>query len=402
MPLDPSIPLGGRTPEYQSPIGTLGRIAQLREMQQIGEQRRLLNESRQRDLDDDDAIRTALQRHGGNPDSAIDELYAAGRGTAASGLSKQLYDWRKAKGEELKLSLENTEKRLTMASQVAQSMTDEASFQSGKKAIAALLGKDTAELLGPMYDPDTVKQAVTWGTTRAEHLRAQNDAITNALAAGRLSLDAAKDHREHQQKVLEARPRWLASGAAFFSTAQDQDDWDFFGELLQKGGMPADLLQAFGPEWSPDAVQRALKLGMEPVEQVRTAGDAASRAETRRHNQTIEQETTRHNQANENAQGGVQNRGEAVAERWKADALAQLEKELKDNPYPRPTPEQVATRRLDIERSYWAQLGGEPALRKKMLDLADGIKTAKDEGAKKRMRQQLEHFRAVYSHMTGR
>src|SRR3990167_5772343 len=145
------IPLQTQLPQARSPLQTLGALAQLREARDMQESRDLLNEQRRRALDDDQAIRSALQQHE-TPDDAVTTLYRAGRASAAGSLSKSLGDWRKEQGGALKEQLANSETKLKLSTQIAQGITDEPSFQRGKKAIASLLGADMAANLGDEYD----------------------------------------------------------------------------------------------------------------------------------------------------------------------------------------------------------------------------------------------------------
>ena len=60
MPIDSRIPLGAQAPQMRSPLQTIGAISQLRAQQDMEDSRRLLNEGRRRQLEDDDAIRETL------------------------------------------------------------------------------------------------------------------------------------------------------------------------------------------------------------------------------------------------------------------------------------------------------------------------------------------------------
>jgi hypothetical protein len=167
MPLDPRIALGVQAPQARSPLQSLGNIAQLRDAEEQNSQRRMENEQRRRGLDDDTAIRAALQQHD-SPDKAMEVLYKQGRAGAAGLLAKQVFEERKSRAAQEKEELANTASRLDYAGRIAQGIVDEASHQNARRAIGALLRPEAGAALGETYNPDRVKQALAWGTERKD------------------------------------------------------------------------------------------------------------------------------------------------------------------------------------------------------------------------------------------
>jgi len=278
MPIDPSIPLSLRAPDLQSPTQTLGSLMQLQNMQQQNASNAMLLQQRQREVQDDHAIRSAIQKHaapGGMPDydSAAADLDAAGFGSAAVKLRTSVYQQRKELGESLAKQQENLKTRLGLAAQIAQGIDDESSFQRGKKAISSLIGEDLAANLGDTYDPVTVKRGIKWGMSAKDNAEAQHKAAQDALRA----IDLQQQGPKKQADAFEA---WTKSASTLFSIANTPEGWQKAQALLKQGGAPDTVLAQFAGEWSPDAQKAASQIGISPEKRAELAGQAASRAET--------------------------------------------------------------------------------------------------------------------------
>jgi hypothetical protein len=264
--LDPRIATSIATPSSVSPFKTLGQLATLREQEDVNRQRGLLNEQRRRDLDDDAAMRDVLSRTH-NVDDAIDELYHQGRAQAAGYLSKQVYEQRKSAADQTKEQLAANKQRIDMATQVLQTVNDQKSLDTARAAIRPLIGDDLFQYVPAEYgDGSGVKQVVGWGTTRAEFLRQQNDAIDHAFKAVDISLQAARDADQRQKNKDDAAQYWTKAASVALSNTRNQGEWDNYQRIAVGFGAPAPIIAQFGPQWSPDAVAHAKKLGMTQAE----------------------------------------------------------------------------------------------------------------------------------------
>ncbi|MGH9371854.1 MAG: hypothetical protein ACRD15_10025, partial [Vicinamibacterales bacterium] len=324
--------------------------------------------------------------------------------------SKQVFDWRKSKADEMKAQLENDGKLLTFSSQILQGVSDETSFQSAKRAIKSLWGDrgDTvASQLGEMFAPGRVKQVLAWGTARSDELKRQQDAIVNARAAWDLQLDISREGREREAAMIEAREKYQLSASQMLSTARSQEQWDQFQRLLSQGGVPTDILARFGNQFSPQAVERARALGMGPGER-----------ETVRHNRVTEGQrdrelTIRKQEADQNPQRDLNTRGDltrrSTAERWKQDRFAEIEEavaEIEDLHRPlsgmkrdpeydgrvRAAIEELGEKKLQVEDSYRAQIGLGPILETEFELTRDPTKNA----------AAIRKLRTTYKSLTGK
>lgn len=445
MPLNTQIALQTTTPQARSPIQTLGALAQLRQQDDLNQQHTLANEQRRRELEDDSAIRETLQRTG-SPDTAIDELYKGGRAEAAGVLSKSVYEHRKAKAEETKRTLENQDKQLTFATQIFQGVTDQASLDTARKA-AAVIVPDLIQYVPQEYDPKKVAQVVDWGTSRAEHLKSQQDAIANANKAWDLSLQQAKDWRERDKNNRDAREYWTQAASALMPTSTSQEEWDAHQALLANSGAPLDLLAEYGNQYTPAAVENAKKLAMKPTD---VAAVAHQKVEETQGQQNIGLRTREVAVREEEA--GLGKRGQALTpnkiadvNRWKANEYQKLEADMRKDPnFTDPgtgalslddnAKAEIGKRKLEIENGARAQMGeaplfqaehdlaGDPAkgkeLRKvrntikaltgdeapleRMEKLADALKKEKDPSKVTALRQQLAAMRQQYGELVGR
>jgi hypothetical protein len=326
MPIDSSIPLSVRMPEFQSPMSTLGSLMQLQGMQQQAQSNSMLLQQRQREVQDDHAIRSAIQKHaapGGMPDydSAAADLDASGFGSAAVKLRTSVYQQRKELGESIAKQQENLKTRLGLAAQIAQGIDDESSFQRGKKAISSLIGEDLAANLGDTYDPVTVKRGIKWGMSAKDNAEAQHNAAQDALRA----IDLQQQGPKKQADAFEA---WTKSASTLFSIANTPEGWQKAQALLKQGGAPDTVLAQFAGEWSPDAQKAASQIGISPEQRATLAGQAAGRAETARHNLT-EEGIQRQTQTREDKKfavtygAGVDEQGKPLPENATARAIAE-------------------------------------------------------------------------------
>lgn len=394
MPLDPSIPLRTQAPAMQSPIRTLGALAQVRAYQQAAEDNRLQIEARRRALDDDHAAREALRASNGRPLDAINSLYASGRYDAAGALAKQYHEQRKAAADELKARLENDERLLKFSGQILQGVSDSSSAETAKRALRVMWGDrgdGVVGLLGEGYDPDRYKQILSMATDRTEHLRQQQNAIQNNQKAWELMLQVGRDEQTRQKNAIEATKYFRESASQMLSTARNQEEWDGYQRLLAMNAPPtiqaAPILAEFGNRWSAEAAQRARQLGMSQAERETERHYRVTEANQAEANTIRRQRLEREEATGGAGRGLTANRRSEIAE-WKGRQYAELEKAAKDSAL---EPEYVANRKLEIENSAREMLGLPPLEQAEIAAAADPSKHA-----------DLLKVRQTYRSLTGR
>src|SRR5215831_17592276 len=119
MPIDPNIALGIRPVQPpMDPFQTLATLQELRDRQQMSQERDLANQQKQSQLDDETALNQAIQAHA-TPDGRLDtngvmaDLQRAGRGNAVSALQSKMLDWNEKQANAIKTQSETMTKNLT-------------------------------------------------------------------------------------------------------------------------------------------------------------------------------------------------------------------------------------------------------------------------------------------------
>lgn len=278
--LDTRIPLGVQTPQSSSPFKTLGQLAQLREQRGQDEERQLANEKHRRELEDDDALSAALQRHS-NVDDAVDELYQQGRADLAAGLSKHVSDARKSALDRVSAQADADKKRMELGTNIFQTVNDQQSLETARAAARPIIGDDMMQHVPTEYgDGSAIKQVVGWGTSRQQFLQQQQEVIANAHKAVELSSAAARDWETRNENKRKAAVEWTKTVGNALALTTNQDEWNKYQRLavdpVNGLGVPAPVVAQFGTLWSPDAAKKAKKLAMTPAEQDASANAASN------------------------------------------------------------------------------------------------------------------------------
>jgi hypothetical protein len=282
MPVMPDtrIPLSGddgRQPNT-SPFQTLGAMMQIKENQQQYEARRLENEKRRRDLEDDDDMQAALQSNE-RPEEAIQSLWKAGKSTAASRLSKDVTSARTSEWQEKDAQLKLQGDRIGHAGQLLGAAHDDASYQTIRPQVAKVLeplyGAAINDYLPTQYgDGKQVKALITAGTTRGQQIEQQRGITQNWIqlyAAGAASLDDLMQHApellgpdgtinpntakwsENAIKNQDAQQEMLTRQ---LFAAPDQPTWDSYIAAAYHNGMPKAVVDKFADKFNPDQKKR--------------------------------------------------------------------------------------------------------------------------------------------------
>lgn len=250
-------------------------MEQLRAYRSLNRERELEIQQKQRDLDDDDDIRSTITRFvpqggDGEPDwdGVLNDLHSRGRGTAALRLQDKIIDVRKKQVDTLKSQLDNTQTTLKLASNIAQSITDQDSFSRAVPQIGKLLGTNVASMFGSQYDPKVIEQLVAQGMSASDLMQKQKNAFDQAQKVLDNTRNALKDDRDWAEKQPKLHDDWTKVGSNYLSLATNQQDWEQGLSMLRQGMsmLPPEFREGvatqFGDQFSKEAVQKARLLGM--------------------------------------------------------------------------------------------------------------------------------------------
>jgi hypothetical protein len=350
---------GGDRPSF-SPIQTLGALMQIKEQQMAYEGRRLENEKRQRELEDDDAVSNALMQHE-RPEDAIEYLWKNGKSDAASRLSKDVLGERTARWQESDAQLKLNGTRLEQASQLLASVKGKgnAPYQTVRPQVAKLVepiyGQAINDYLPTEYNESQIDALIQAGTSRRDQIQQQRDLTNNWMelySRGALSFsDLAKkfpelvgpDGKPNPNAAQWAKPAMDAQQdmqellMRQLLTAQSPDEYHQILATAHDNGMPSGVLQS-APAWIDDPRERHQKLTMLGMTlPQRATAEAAARnadrmtdAEERRQDRFEAAERRR----NEAAAGrGTLTPNQRYSEEDSQEKeIAETEKQLRENP----------------------------------------------------------------------
>lgn len=280
--LDTRIPLSSQAPPARSPLQAIGVLGQLQAQAELGEQRRLMNEQRQRALEDDEAIRSTLPRHP-RPDDAIEDLYRQGRPSAAAALSKNVFEYRKSQADALKTDLDNRKAKFKMASQILRGVLidgTENAYQSALPAVRSLVGDDLASQLGSQYDKKTIEGALAWGDEYDSYLDGQLKATKAASEAMDLQHKPEVDAIARAKNQEDAYTHWMKAASNSLGVVKNQQQLDTVRAALIGAGAPPAIFDQFG-DYDAGFNERARKLGMTAAEEGQEANSAAIREQAK-------------------------------------------------------------------------------------------------------------------------
>jgi hypothetical protein len=204
---------------------------------------------------DDAATRFAFQDAKGDPIKAVETLEQGGNYGPAMKIRSQLNEQRLKGLDEVKKTLEITDDRLKTASQLLQGVSGApdpaAAYAAVLPKVRAVIGQDLAGHLPDAYNPDVVKQAMSWGMKASEVVALRRQATLDANSAIRNALTKT----ELVDKLTHASATWA-------QTIDTPEEWaQMLEQVKHLGGDSApDVLAKFAPDYSPDAVAAATKL----------------------------------------------------------------------------------------------------------------------------------------------
>lgn len=204
MAIDASIPLQVNVPQF-NPMQTLGQIYQLKNAKQEQQQNDIKLQQLQQGQADDAATRSALSSATSvdpntgvptlNRNQALSQLYKSAP-KAAIGLQQgwQKSDLEAAKQQldNQKTDLENKKAHVDLVGQLANGVTDEASYQA-TRTYALQHGLISPDEMPPQYDPNLVKRAQSNALTAKELLDTQAKKLDQDHASLELARQVAAD-----------------------------------------------------------------------------------------------------------------------------------------------------------------------------------------------------------------
>ena len=263
MPLDPSIILGGQPAATTSPLELASSVVQLQAVREAAEVRRLAAEEARQKAADAAAIRKVLTETGGDVVAALPRLRTIAP-RAALEFETEIARRQKEGFDALKSKQELASKQLDLGIRLLQGVDNQQAYDLVRPMIGTM-APQIAEAMGETYDPARVQQFLQVGLTQKDLYDRRQDALK-----------------------LFTEGKGAQGVGQYLSTAQSQEEWD--GILKSAGalGVPAAVLAPFGTTYSPEAAARAGQLAITPEKRAELAGQAATRAETARHDRATE------------------------------------------------------------------------------------------------------------------
>lgn len=276
MPIDPSIALGIRMPEFQSPIATLSSLMQVQNQRQIMAQRQLeinktVKDEQERDLFTQIVTKHRLNSPGGalNWDAVLDEADGVVPEVSIKARTA-VAQARKAMADNEKTQLENVNTKLGLGVGILQQITDQSSFDRLMPQLRKVVQNDAlVDNLGGTYDEEKIKNARNWATSQKDIVAAQQAALGNIYKAMELAQTAGRDATNKGKIDNEVQASLMKAASTYFSLATNQDQWDTATKGMKAMGLRDENLAQFGGTFSPTAVVRARQLGISREEQAK-------------------------------------------------------------------------------------------------------------------------------------
>lgn len=378
MPFNPQIPLGGQTPQAQSPFQTFSdmmRAKQSIDASRIQKQQERIGqielEKVEQDKLDDDLFRDLTQKNLGkdgtpNWQAVSRSALAAGKFDVAQKAQTQHDNALKADDVRYTTSLNQLKQQVGLVRPLFQRAYEaydpakpetlaqaQAMWDVALKKSQDTFGRDEPgpngqpmrklpaliEGIPKQFSPDAAKQIVTFGLTMDEDIKLQNQAIAK--------LKEAADLRE---KGLSAEVKERESIGNLLATTKSQEDWDKALGLYANRNITPGVLESFGATFSPDAVNRAGRLAMGEKEwQV-----SRDRIADNNRQSFNDAETRKRNELNDAAKLA----GDASGlDKWKTEKLMDIDRRLAGEfsytgTSSKITPEQANNERKMVQDAY--------------------------------------------------
>lgn len=176
MRLDPSIILGVKPAQIESPVNQLAKVLQIQEMQQMGQQRSMQMQDAQRQREQQNRL-TSLLASAGDAQDLPEQLMRGGFIDQAGAIrksradaAKSMADVDKTKADTEKAQFQTAKDKVALIWNVASGVKDQPSYTQALSILQAN-GIDIASTGAPAeYDPDFVENAKQQALTQAQRL----------------------------------------------------------------------------------------------------------------------------------------------------------------------------------------------------------------------------------------
>ncbi|MDO9402035.1 MAG: hypothetical protein Q7T46_11410 [Polaromonas sp.] len=194
MPLDPSIILGVKRPQFTSPQEMYAQKAQFDQnelAQRLGGLKVQEFEQGQRDQNQ---LRNVYSQFGKDTEANINALYKAGLGKEAGAYAKSQADQQKSVADTQKAQIEAHLKKLEVAGQILSGVRDQSSWDAARAQTAQMLGPEAAAMMPPQFDAALVEQKRNQALSVKDQLEQKWKAMayTTPDANARLSADTSR------------------------------------------------------------------------------------------------------------------------------------------------------------------------------------------------------------------
>lgn len=255
MPIDPSIAMGVKAPQFESPVNALAQLLQVQSAQQQNQLGQMKLDEYQRGTERTNRLQALLGSF--KPDAPADEqvgsLTRGGFLTEARSLAESSAKVAKDKRDAEKAQLEAMGQKLSLGAQILGSVKDQASYDAAR-VTAQQAGLDVSNM-PPQYDAAFVAAKRTEGLTALQQLEqhwkqqnydldlkkadetARHNGAVEKNAAGQLAVSQGQlNVAQGNLKVAQAREtRETAAGKVPSGYRQGPD-----GTLVAIPGGPAD------------------------------------------------------------------------------------------------------------------------------------------------------------------
>ena len=199
MAIDPSIALQLRPIQHTDPLESFSKLLALKNMQQQGlmgaeslKGAQLSNQVAQRGINEDQQIKDALAKTGGNFQAALPSIIQASP-TKGLEFQKNLMGAQKLKLETTKMQLEHDMKTTEFTGQQLAAVKDQDGYQGALDTLKAA-GVDTSRM-PPQFDPNTVQGYIQKGMSIKDRLQQEHQKVLEGLRGREVATTEATQAR---------------------------------------------------------------------------------------------------------------------------------------------------------------------------------------------------------------
>lgn len=354
-------------PQVASPIQPLMELAQLGRIAAETKADQARTDLATREQAEQDAIASAFQQSGGDLDQTISALESQGQWNAASGLRKRAGEIRTAQQQALEAGLKRTREGFQTATSMLQGVEAAETPEEKSRLFATIRPKLVEALPGfesyipPTYedDPGFVGRAIPFGLSVTEAAKRREDAITQLNRA----FTTGGDRLTRDKNVLDALGPWI-------ETADTGDEVQQIVDQAEKlyGASPAVRARFADVPTGPlsPAQKAALAARLKTPTEAREPGSiegailaAQRKGDTAEVNRLLAlrgRVSAASREPDHAPNTAVSQAQKAAAERWKQNALAELEKRYRD-PLSQMSQAELDAEKARIQASYVEQIG---------------------------------------------